>query len=44
MYLTFEESFAEISIFLQKGLEGVVCHSNFAHVKAASLTQTGLLF
>ena len=31
MYLTFEESFVQICIFLQKGLEGVVCHSNFAH-------------
>ena len=30
MYLTFEESFAEICIFLKKGLECVVCHSNFA--------------
>ena len=29
IFLTFEESFAEICIFLQKGLEGVVCHSNF---------------
>jgi len=28
--LRFEESFAENCIFLQKGLEGVVCHGNFA--------------
>ena len=29
-FLRFEELFAEICIFLQKDLEGVVCHSNFA--------------
>jgi len=36
MYLTFEEFFAGICIFLQKGLEGVVCHSNFAVLSSRS--------